>query len=154
MRLFAILALASCATPLSSECVTRCGTRIVSEYLPTAETGWTCEGLQEAEDVLVALVADKYPRACAALDVTIKFHPGESFSFVGSKVYGLTHCSLRQVELSSLDLRVSAYAHEMLHVIQGCALAWPIDYGQDLAHADWDRNGFNNTILKWQEAVW
>jgi hypothetical protein len=104
--------------------------------------------------VLVELVADRYPRACAALDVTIKFHPGELFDFYGTAVYGLTYCPLKSVELSSQDLRVSAYAHEMLHVIQGCALAWPIDEGQDLAHADWNRNGFNDTILKWQEAVW
>lgn len=156
-RIALLLIAASCSPVPRIVCETRCGTQWVElqpdYYSPDDSTEWTCDGLQEAEDKFLPLVQDLYPRACEALQVQLTFHPDSSWDFYGSQVAGLTFCPMGVVELSSLNLRVSAYAHEMLHVMQGCVPQLPVDEGQDLAHGDWVRNGFNGIINRWLEAM-
>lgn len=147
IRVLAAVILASCATPLTIECTSRCGTRVVAlepeGYLPGVETGWTFEGLQMAEDKFLMLVKDQYPNACEALNVDLAFHDAPWWDwYPGRAVAGLTHCGPKLVELSNKPIYQSAYAHEMLHVLQGCK-----------GHDGWDTNGFNDIINDWQRGM-
>lgn len=96
-----------------------------------------------AEDKFLALVKDQYPNACEVLKVDLAFHDAPWWDwYPGRAVAGLTHCGPKLVELSNKPIYQSAYAHEMLHVLQGCK-----------GHGGWDTTGFNDIINEWQRGM-
>lgn len=158
LLLMAALVFAACGPTRDIICETKCGTQMVAlppdYFYPADDAHWSCPELQRAEDTLLPLVVGKYPKACDKLKVQIAFQPSAAWEFWGTEVAGVTYCPLGVVELGNLDMRISAYPHEMLHVLQGCFSPPPLDPDRDIAHADWDRNGFQGIINQWHDNVW
>lgn len=151
----ALVLASSCVTPLTIECSSRCGTQVITlpgmEHMPDPQGSlWTCETLQMAEDKLLPLVVEKYPKACEQMRIQVAFHPGPYWEWNSKRIGGLAHCQLGVIEIASNVIYESSYAHEVLHILQACNAKQPNDDGMDNDHADWKRNGFLDIISKWK----
>jgi len=138
----------SCGAIPTALCPSTCGARMMG-VLETGEMPehWTCEDFQHAENMLVYGV-DR--RACAAVrNVEFYWEPGHPFYYGARSVAGVTFCDRNLVILSSLPPNVSAYAHEVYHLIQGCAAPLPVDEGLDSQHANWNRANINADVNRW-----
>lgn len=138
----------SCGTLPPAWCTSACGARMMG-VLETGEMPehWTCEDFSRAEAELVNNVDS---RACHAVtNVEFYWSPHHPFKYQSGTVGGVTFCDRNLVVLSSLPASDSAYAHEVFHLIQGCAAPLPVDEGSDAVHANWYRANINGAIHRW-----
>lgn len=153
-RLIALLLAVSCAHAVGPHCETRCGVQLVG-VLPSWEMPdrWSCDELQLAEDIFLEKFSDMFPAACKGMPSYLYFAQTESFMNGQSHVAGLTVCPMAQIQLSSLPPEESAYAHEMVHMLQGCVGVPPTDKDRDAMHSNWDRDGIQIRIDNWHAVM-
>lgn len=146
--------LTACAHTVGPHCETRCGVQLVGVF-PNWEMPerWSCDNLQLAEDVFLETFSDMYPNACKNVPSYLYFASTDEFMHAGESVAGLAVCSMAQVQLSALAPWESAYAHEMVHLMQKCDSPAPTDEGETHDHSDWVRSGIRARLSNWQNIM-
>jgi len=114
---------------------------------------WSCESLQLAEDVFLETFSDMHPNACKNVPSYLYFASTDEFMHAGESVAGLAVCHMAQVQLSALPPHESAYAHEMVHLMQKCDSPMPVDEGLTHDHSDWNRSGIYERLKVWGETM-
>ena len=157
MRYFLLAALLfSCGPTPQAHCVTTQGVRFMGMY-PSNEwvdpEKWSCEIFEYSQNRLVyALLNDGGTYRNLDTDrlkgVEVWLHEGEWWTDEYKRdISGVTYCETKFVLIGNANNpRISAFPHELVHVMQGCNSPLPIDEGSDIDHSDWKRDGLYSAI--------
>lgn len=144
--------LISCRIGSPAVCTTTCGLHVYQ-----LEDGWTCKGIQDAEDQAMFWfkkdVTDQRLWTCTAADgYTLQIMTDVEWVEPGSvppvSVVGLTDCTQKWLQLGKAETpERSVFTHEFAHVLQRCQPLPPNGLpGQDGQHDNWQRDGINRAI--------
>jgi hypothetical protein len=135
-------------------CVTGCGMGFYGTY-PDQEETWSCQDLTRAEtrwiDTFTEFVKD--PRFSTPDAMCSIFAGWQLWTYPnaqswinrnGESVAGQTLCDYGVVQVGTDTISKSAYAHELVHIIQGCEGTAP--YEKDVVHSNWVKDGIYHAI--------
>lgn len=153
MRLLSLTALllACGQKPEPQVCITPCGTVVLRSTM-------YCEDFKLLERELAARLAPTLPQACESWrGVTAWGHDGSSSVLRGQLVAGWAECHLARFHFHNgyeMWRRPwhTAYAHELIHIAQGCESPTPPG-GAPGDHADWEYRGYFQTLSDTAEAL-
>lgn len=156
MRLAALLLLAGCgaATQNPFFCATPCGLHIAAA---NHQPQFSCEDYTKLE---AAIVKEIPLPVCRSFKGVMAWEmPGFSSNIGGVNASGWTECSLARFSFHTGNgylfkddfsrpraVWQTAFAHEAVHVAQGCEAPLPVDEGWTEAHANWVRDGLFNAV--------
>jgi hypothetical protein len=160
------LSLACCAaSEPATFCTTPCGLSVAAE---NRKPQFACDDYVRVESALVAEVPSL--PVCRALRGSVAWELPGFTSVLGSrKVSGWTECNLSRFMFHTGDGFIyedrdpaflrrgwnTAFAHEALHLAQGCRAPLPVDEGWDEGHANWVRDGLFDAVERANEgAAW
>ena len=155
MRL-AFLLMAGCGAAVQSPafCQTPCGLSIAAA---NRQPQFSCEDYTKLE---AAIVKEIPLPVCRSLKGVMAWEmPGFSSNIGGVNASGWTECSLARFSFHTGNgylfkddfsrpraVWQTAFAHEAVHVAQGCEAPLPVDEGWTEAHANWVRDGLFNAV--------
>lgn len=157
MRLAALLLLAGCgvATQNPYFCMTKCGLGVAAtNRIPQ----FPCEDYRRIEDALAAALPNL--PVCRSLYGSSAWEmPGFSSVVGGANAAGWTRCEESRFFFHTGNGYLfkddysrtraawqTAFAHEAVHLAQGCDAPLPVDPGWNEAHANWVRDGLFNAV--------
>jgi hypothetical protein len=157
MTLFSLVFF-SC-NPMDHEafCVTSLGLKYMGEW-PTGNyifrNDYSCEYFESAQNKLIA--SFNAPINLKGLDikrlkdVEIWVRPADWWvDEFQREVAGVSYCYAGFFQINSAPFAIqSSFAHEMVHILQGCNSPLPIDKHSDKDHSNWYRDGFYEAIEK------
>jgi hypothetical protein len=137
-------------------CTTPCGLSIAAE---NRKPQFACDDYTKVEAALV----DTLPQmpVCRQMRGNIAWElPGFTSILGGRKVAGWTECNMNRLMFHTGDGFVfedrdptflrrawnTAFAHEAVHLTQGCDAPLPVDEGWDVGHANWVRAGLFDAV--------
>ena len=151
-----LLAAACVASAPANFCTTPCGLSVAAE---NREPQFACDDYVRTERALVAAVPSL--PVCRARRGSIAWElPGFTSTLGGRKVSGWTECDMNRFMFHTGDGYIfedrdpaflrrgwdTAFAHEAVHLAQGCRAPLPVDEGWDEGHANWVRDGLFDAV--------
>lgn len=127
-------------------CTTRFGMRIAG---PGGAIAYSCEEYGAVEELLASKTSLPVWNAVNGA-MTIELPGDDSLGSDGRRLSGWAQCDYRLINVHNKDgtahVWQTAYAHEVMHLAQGCWSPPPVDPGKDEAHANWVRDGIDLAI--------